>query len=186
MSAPDESPHAPPSAPGAERVPEILNRLGELEELALGLAAELADYPAGGPWHWRELDAAQRAELWAELDDFVAWLQNRILSHSSNPDMWIEPCWYRHPDVVEQLTAVMVAHAAAYRPKSHKPSFAPADWFHRVLWPTMGKIAERDTFTNCRQRDGHHGPEGTRKLTAGSAEFDDFLRDQLEGPGTDA
>lgn len=185
----DAAPAAPPAAEppagvndetgemtGAEAIPEMLERLGEVEELAASLYEELTNYPAGGPWFWAELNAEKRKELWAELDGFVAWLQNRILRHSSNSGGWIPACWYRHPDAVEMLTALMVAHKAAYRAKSKKPSMELTEWFSRALWPTMETFQTRGTFKYCLESQEHSDATGSGlELSAGSNDFEAFV-----------
>lgn len=182
MPPQDAAPAAPPAGvndqtgemTGAEAIPEMLERLGEVEELAASLYEELTNYPAGGPWFWAELNAEKRKELWAELDGFVTWLQNRILRNSSNSEFWIPACWYRHPDAVEMLTALMVAHKAAYRAKSKKPSFDLIDWFSRGLWPTMETFKTRMTFKNC--VEGHYDATGSGlELSARSNDFQAFV-----------
>lgn len=142
-------------ASGLEVLPDLLDRMDSVEELAANLFEELTSYPAGGPWFWEELNPEQRKELWAELDGFVVWLQNRILRHWSNSEGWIPVCWYRHPDAVEMLTALMVAHKAAYRGKSKKPSFELTEWFSRGLWPTMETFKQRSTFKYCLEEQRH-------------------------------
>ena len=160
-------------APGLTDVlPEVLDRLDSVEELAANLFEELTSYPAGGPWFWKELKPEQRKELWAELDTFVVWLQNRILRHWSNSEGWIPACWYRHPDAVELLTALMVAHKAAYGAKSKKPSFELTEWFSRALWPTMETFKQRSTFKYCLENQSH--ADSTSQGLELRAESDDF------------
>lgn len=167
------------AGPEDEAMAEILERLDSVEELAAGLFAELSNYPAGGPWFWAELKPEQRKELWAELDGFVVWLQNRILRHSSNSLGWVPECWYRHPDAVELLTALMVAHKAAYRAKSKKPSFELTEWFSRGLWPTMEALERRMTFKNCMEGQGHFDATSAGlELAAASVEFEAFVAEE--------
>lgn len=162
-------------------IPEILARLSGVEELAGALFEELQAYPAGGPWLWSGLDTAKRAELWIELDGFVGWLQNTILRHSSNPDKWILPCWYRHPYAVESLTALMVAHQAAYHPKTKKPSFALVDWFTRALWPVIDSFKERRLFDACRDAQKHTDPSSSGPVLSLSADvFLEFVAADVE------
>ena len=166
-------------APGLEVLPDLLDRMDSVEELAANLFEELTSYPAGGPWFWEELNPEQRKELWAELDGFVVWLQNRILRHWSNSAGWIPACWYRHPDAVEMLTALMVAHKAAYRAKSKKPSFELTEWFSRGLWPTMETFEKRLTFKNCMDNQGHYDATGGGlELTAESDDFTAFVEEE--------
>lgn len=167
---------------GVEVLPEILVRLGNVETIAADCYDQLANYPAGGPWFWHELNGNQRAELWAELETFVTWLQNRILCHWSNPEGSIAPCWYLHPDAVELLTALMVAHKAAYRHKSKKPSFELTEWFTRGLWPTMDAFARRSTFKNCIGQQEHQPSTGGVVLEENSAAFSDFVSQDTTQP----
>lgn len=45
------------------------------------------------------------------------------------------------------LTALMVAHAAAYRKKAAAPSFALVEWHERCLWPTLARMETLKLFT---------------------------------------
>ncbi|UKA56706.1 DUF4913 domain-containing protein (plasmid) [Arthrobacter sp. FW305-BF8] len=168
-----------PDVAGVEAIPELLERMGAVEELAAGLFEEISSAPAGGPWYWADLNPEQARDLWAELDGFVVWLQNRILRHSSNSAGWIPACWYRHPDAVELLTALMVAHKAAYRSKNTKPGFELTEWFTRALWPTMDSLAQRMTFKNCMEGQGHFDATSPGlQLTAASDDFTAFLNQE--------
>jgi hypothetical protein len=153
--------------------------MAAVEELAAGLFEEISSAPAGGPWYWADLNPEQTKELWAELDGFVVWLQNRILRHSSNSAGWVPACWYRHPDAVELLTALMVAHKAAYRSKNTKPGFELTEWFTRALWPTMDSLAQRMTFKNCVEGQGHFAATSPGlQLTPNSDHFTAFLNEE--------
>lgn len=161
--------------PGVEAISEILDRLANVEEVAGHVYEELSNYPAGGPWLWEGLSLDQRRELWVELGEFVTWLQNRILCHWSNTEGSIAPCWYLHPDAVELLTALMVAHKAAYKAKSKKPSFELTEWFTRALWPTLEALARRSTFKNCLSEREHRPSSGGIVLDGASTAFRDFV-----------
>lgn len=180
--APATGREAMEAAPGVEAIPEILDRLGNVEEVAEYVYAELTNYPAGGPWYWKELNPAQRHELWVELDAFVTWLQNRILCHWSNSEGWIAPCWYQHPDAVELLTALMVAHKGAYLAKSKKPGFELSEWFTRALWPTLEAFTRRATFKACVGESEHRPSSGGRVLMGSSAAFLAFVADETAAP----
>jgi hypothetical protein len=150
-----------------------------VEELAAGLFEEITSAPAAGPWYWADLTGEQARDLWVELDGFVVWLQNRILRHSSNSAGWVPACWYRHPDAVELLTALMVAHKAAYRSKNTKPGFELTEWFTRALWPTMDSLAQRMTFKNCVEGQGHFAATSPGlQLTPNSDHFTAFLNEE--------
>lgn len=96
-----------------------------------------------GPWNWANLTAEARKKLWVRLYAWVSWLEDRYLRNLF-PDRGLIPelpaDWYRHPVAVEMLTALMVAHAAAYRKKAAAPSFALVEWHERCLWPTLARL----------------------------------------------
>ncbi len=58
---------------------------------------------------WDSLDRETAQQLWAELIDWVGWLRVRYELPTEIPG-----CWYRHSRMVEELTALMAAHRAAY------------------------------------------------------------------------
>lgn len=96
-----------------------------------------------GPWNWANLTGPERRKLWERLYQWVNWLEDRYLRHlfptrGAIPEWPAD--WYRHPVAVEILTALMVAHAAAYRKKASPPSFALVEWHERCLWPTLARI----------------------------------------------
>lgn len=174
------------------RIPELDRRLANTEETVEGLLAVLAEYPAGGPWLWDALEPGAQRALWVELDTFVAWLQNRILCHHADRTRWITPCWYLHPDVVEQLTALMIAHKASYHPKAKTPSHTLVDWFQKCLWPTMDSIRDRLTLKPCQtQREHVDAYMPGVQLAGGSEDFLAFVEDTVpeapkEDPGAPA
>lgn len=161
---------------GDDAISELFERLSGVEELALRLDEELTNYPAGGPWYWAGLDPEQRRALWTELDEFVAWLQNRILNHLQDRSMWVAPCWYQHEEAVELLTALMVAHKAAYRAKSKKATFQLTEWFSRGLWPTVEVFKREATFLGCLDARAHIQTHTMGvQLTAGGDVFAEFV-----------
>lgn len=58
---------------------------------------------------WDSLDREAAQQLWAELVDWVGWFRVRYELATEVPG-----CWYRHGRMVEELTALMAAHRAAY------------------------------------------------------------------------
>lgn len=167
------------------RIPEMDHQITDLQGAVKELLAELANYPAGGPWLWEALEPAAQRELWAELEAFVVWLQNRILCHHASRERWIPPCWYKHPDAVEQLTALMVAHKASYHPKAKTPSHTLVDWFQKCLWPTMDTLRERLTLKECQTERRHVEPymPGERLVANGDA-FTAFVDATVPDPET--
>lgn len=148
-----------PSGVSLASVKSELDDLSELvAELGEGTAwaiDQLTEHPAGGPWLWEGLEPESEQALWKELGEFVTWLNNRILNHLTSGDAESIPgCWYQHPPAVEQLTALMVAHKAAYHPKTKKASFELVNWFDRALWPTMRALKDTNVLAGC--TPGYH------------------------------
>lgn len=106
---------------------------------------------------WRHLDQAAAADLWAELADWVQWLRERY-----NLGSVIPKCWYRHPVAVEELTALMSAHTAAYQqhygPKGvliHDHDLM-SGWHRDALAPALSRI--KGQFGDCATGDCGYYP----------------------------
>jgi hypothetical protein len=128
---------------------------------------------AGGPYYWEALPHDQAVKLWDELGKFVTWLDSRYLTNLADPSYRLPGCWYRHPLAVEELTALMVAHRAAYDTRSAKASSALVDWHQRALWPTLDSLKLHAGLAGCRDRSEHREPHsgpGTFSVT------DEYLR----------
>lgn len=101
---------------------------------------------------WRYLNQDAAAALWAELIDWVGWL--RGVYGSLNHD--IPPCWFRHPELVEELTALMSAHKAAYQVREEEKYWSDMTYWHRqYLRPFISQVKHMYDSSEC--RDGHCG-----------------------------
>lgn len=110
----------------------------------------------GGPWDWDSLPPVAAAALWADLFHFVHWLDTTYLRFLPQKYYALFPCWYRHPIVVQHLTALMVAHRGAYHRSQAAPGSQLVDWHERSLWPTIGRL--RDFWgegVGCTAREHH-------------------------------
>lgn len=102
-------------------------------------------------YDWRALDRRGAAQLWAELLDWVNWLRHRYQLGSRIP-----ACWYRHEAVVEELTALMAAHTAAYWCEPDGVELPREDmtaWHTQWLWPAIERLTRISDFSACRP---HH------------------------------
>ncbi|MFI2562216.1 hypothetical protein [Nocardia farcinica] len=100
-----------------------------------------------GRLSWRHLDQEQAQELWDELIDWVEWFRGcyRLTDR-------IKGCWYRHPKVVEELTAAMSAHKVAYEQlgEGQVHSWSPGSWHYQVYQPLLQRLAATaDEFADC-------------------------------------
>lgn len=69
-------------------------------------------------------DPAQAA---ADLDDLMTWVWRVYLWF---PDAWLSSCWLWHPEVIEELWWLRVAHADAFDPEIGS-SMRVGDWHDR-------------------------------------------------------
>ena len=124
------SPAVPPSAD-----PDPDAELDALVDQMLGQTPKPVD--------WRRIPARSRAAEWAVLDVWVRWLARRYaLDHRELP-----PCWFRHAAVVEELSALRTAHAAAFHPT--QPATGPVDW-HQSLGYARLRLRDWIARTGCK------------------------------------
>ncbi len=117
----------------AETVAKISESVAELGELA---NAEQQD--AAGPWWWPSLLRSEAEEAWEIL---TSWVDD-VLRERYPPDAHdkVRACWFAHPGVVDELTALYFAWKGAYRPDAaHTAVF---EWFDRALPNTLGRTRE--------------------------------------------
>jgi hypothetical protein len=120
---------------------EQLSRLGmDVEQLQDEVSSTDAE---SAPWTWRSLTGAAAARQWHELAEWVGWVRGRYPLARQIP-----PCWWRHPELVEELTALWLAWKDAYATK-HAHLAAPADWHARWLPDLLGRIGAGGWNIGC-------------------------------------
>ena len=123
----------------------------------------------GGPLHWETMTPGHRADVMEQLEAFVRFLDRTYFQYL--PDYNLKPCWWRHPDVVWQLTALWAAFGVTYNPKA-RPSTEQATWHDRILFPTLDRL-RRSSLKPCNSRE--HKPDRQRALPESTG-----LAEQLE------
>ncbi len=84
------------------------------------------DRTAGRSVNWQTLEQLQAPTEWTALRQFVEWVTVRYeISASVVPD-----CWWRHPPLVEELSALHSAHLAAFDPADTR--YGPISWHERL------------------------------------------------------
>lgn len=73
---------------------------------------------------WRELPEEEMGQVWAFLREWVDWL---VEAHRVPQDE-IPACWFRHPDIVEELWAAAGAETQAWEATS--PTMMPMTAWH--------------------------------------------------------
>ncbi|WP_282826724.1 hypothetical protein [Gulosibacter sediminis] len=82
--------------------------------------------PPAGAIRWEELTGEERATTWERLRVFVEWWTDRYgISTKTLPS-----CWFRHPAIVEELTALMSARTASFSDEDQ--GLGPIGWHERA------------------------------------------------------
>lgn len=131
----------------ATRVARLWNLVATHDDTLDTLVEYVTGPNVGGPWFWARLSEEQRTKVLRDANDFVAWLDATYLTYV--PKFQIPPCWWRHPDVREQLIALMVSHRAVYTKKAKAVSGDLVEWHERSLWPVMERLAAVGSSNRC-------------------------------------
>lgn len=101
------------------------------------IAEEMSDFepesrfgssePIGAPSvNWRTLNDADARVAWIELRSWIEWFTVRYeISESVVP-----ACWFKHGDLVEELSALHIAHTVAF--DASDAGFGPIGWHERL------------------------------------------------------
>jgi len=85
-------------------------------------------------WCWQSISEDEALEQWRHLAAWVGWLRGRYPIAEQLPG-----CWWRHSELVEELTAVWLAWHGAYTDPRGHPG-APVDFHDRVLPSFLGRV----------------------------------------------
>ncbi|MCM4083904.1 hypothetical protein [Paractinoplanes hotanensis] len=104
--------------------------------------------PLNTPWplRWTELNRDAAAQAWAWLIDWVGWAVDRYQLAEEIP-----ACWYQHPPLIEELTALAAAWHTAYDDTA--PADGPLLWHERFARARL-RLRDWDDYTRC--RNGTH------------------------------
>lgn len=127
------------------------------EELALlrGQVDYLLERIAGAdgldarPVVWDRLDADAAAQQWAALTGWTDWLVARYQLSEVVP-----ACWYAHPAILEELSALHVAWVGAYCDPAARASDGVL--WHDMLERVVLRIRDRD-LAGCATAAAHRG-----------------------------
>lgn len=95
--------------------------------------------------NWRELSDGEAREVWNELRSWVEWACDRY----QLPDQVVPQCWWKHPYLVEELSALFAAWMAFYDVAD--TGTGPISWLERLA---NSKTRMRDAYGNACAR-GH-------------------------------
>ena len=134
------------SVPGLAQVAAML--VDQINELAAVVEDDGSPRAEGkAPFVWTDLDPRAATRAWRQLARWVAWLRGRYPLARQVP-----LCWWRHPELVEELTALWFAWREAYTEKN-APLTAAADWHGRWLPEFLRRIGAGGWNVAC---EGEH------------------------------
>jgi hypothetical protein len=173
----------------AQDVPTVQRRLDDLAETVsevgtlrdeVAAVAEVAENIATAQGHgpvswWPDLATGEsRAEA---LESLGAWMDEVL--RARHPEMYnrLGACWYQHPDVLDELTALRSAWYAAYR-DPEAPATAAIEWHDRWLPGAMRRCRAAIRARGCKGRHERVAP--TTVPFIDRQDFRNFIRDGQE------
>lgn len=114
------------------------------------------------PVNWTELDGGGAAEEWARLTHWVDWFIDRYQLTETLPS-----CWYEHPPIVEELSALHIAWLGAYCDPGASANDGVA--FHDMAERVLDRIQQADR-PGCASAGAHRediaAPPNATRLSA--------------------
>ena len=153
----------------------LRNEVGKLRsELhdAAGPAGEPAERPETQPtvW-WPDLPAGRpRAEA---LQSLGRWVDEVLRARHPEAYNALGTCWFLHPDILDELTALQAAWFAAYRDKA-SPGTAAIEWHDRWLPRAMARCRAAIKARGCKGR--HEKESQATAAFLDRQEFKNFAR----------
>ncbi|MEU1217149.1 hypothetical protein ABZ424_33120 [Streptomyces sp. NPDC005790] len=118
-------------------------------------------------WVWAAMDPMDRRQRLRELAAWVDWLRATFELHNSIP-----PCWYRHPPVVEHLTALYAGWIRTYAGEQVPGrELAEADWIN-----TLHAFTPRLQLAACATGMHQAPPPAPPVRPGGEEELEVFLQ----------
>lgn len=133
------------------------------------------------PINWNLLPAGEAEEAWLELNAWLNWLRRTY----GLPATVLPPFWYRHPELVWELSALHIHWLASY--ESVQVASAPLAWHQdfalaqarlRDWVAAAGTRLDRDRPTRQTPWPGERatGPIEERTIANRDKDFVDFVR----------
>lgn len=123
-------------------------------------------------WNWQNLGVTEAAAMWRDLSAWVGWLRGRYPT-----GWWLPGCWYRHSELVEELTAAWVAWLAAYTDPEAKPTAGLA--WHSDMSLLAGRASSLYRLDRCIGKTSHHESEFS-PYEASAVDDDEAFREHVK------
>lgn len=123
-----------------------------------------------GPLNWRTMGPRQRADLLKKVDDFVVFVDDVFLRDVQ--EVRLKPCWWRHPSVLWEVTALWAAFISTYG-KNAAPSAHQSAFLQQCMWPTLQRIHAHGAMQHC--KPGEHTDEHRARAMSRDPELDEQI-----------
>lgn len=124
------------------------------------------EQPEQQRWVWAAMDPADRRARLRELATWVDWLRSTFELHNNIPQ-----CWYRHPPVVEHLTALYVGWIRTYAAdQAPGRELGEADWIN-----TLHAFTPRLQLAACATGRHEEPPAAPPVRQQATQEFEAYL-----------
>jgi hypothetical protein len=140
------------------KVDELAAAMDDLQREAVGTARSA--------WCWPDLDDKAAERAWETL---TTWMRTYLLERYPLTRRELYPCWYRHPDAVDALSALFATWHGAYRNPEADPDRAGA-WLERWLPAALRQLHE--ALHSCTRKE--HVPPGPYEEQIAALFGDDF------------
>ena len=154
-----------------ERLQLLVGRVESLQTDTSDHRVDFADAVSG--WSWRDLGPIGAQVLWDRLNDWVGWLRGRYPLAEQLP-----ACWWRHPELVEELTALWLAWRAAYTDPTAVMT-QPAEFHDRWLPGALHRVKQWGVHCDATHRERPASVYDARRVDDEAA-FSAHLRADLD------
>ena len=144
---------------------EIAAIVGELAQ-----RRATAPAPPPAPW-WPDLPAGPERE--EAVQNLGRWVDEVLRARHPEAYNELGTCWFQHPDILDELTALRAAWFAAYRDPG-APPMAPIEWHDHWLPATMTRCKAIIRARGCKARHQKQPDSTTNFLDR--AEFRNFAK----------
>lgn len=153
-----------------EQVTALVDDVTVLQEQVQHLLDAAGDKPVR-VWDWSAMNKEQAAAAWHTLIDWVRDIlagTYGLVGHVGGRQRKIPPCWYRHPEVVVELSWLCQEWHRLYRSAKGTPAGA-GEWHDRWLPSLVNRLLSESTVAACAKEDSHVEPRPTTSIDDNSA-----------------
>jgi hypothetical protein len=144
------------------RLDRVLDELREARD-STSVPTDFPDDDDWAPWNWRCMTAPEAQVALSALMEWVHWLRHRYpVAHT------LPACWHRHPELIEELSALQWAWRAAFHGDEARPS-APADFHGHYLLGVLDRVRRWGVHcgdTHEPRAEGVYGPPPRRSTAS--------------------